>query len=307
MRSRGIAVVAAVWLGLISPVASALQVFACEPEWAALVRMLAPEAQVRVATHAGQDPHEIDARPSLIAALRQADVAVCTGAGLEAGWLPMLQSRAGNPRVQPGQPGMIEMARFTTLIDPRPATLSPFAGDVHPEGNPHFHLDPARWPALARGLAEALGRVVPAQATAYRQRAEGFAERWQRRVAEWKSRLTGASRMRLAVQHTTFAYLFDFAGVRVVADLEPKPGVPPTSGHLSATLAALRGEPPHAVWIAAYQDPRPARWLAAQLPGLRWVQHPATVVETAAEAELVAWFDALVEALVALERSGPPR
>lgn len=285
--------------------AHALNVFACEPEWAALVRTLLPEARLTVATTAAQDPHEIEARPSLIAALRRADIAVCTGAGLESGWLPMLQSRAGNVKVQPGQPGMIEMARFTRLIDPRPATLSPFAGDVHPEGNPHFHLDPARWPELARGLASALGRIMPAQSAIIDARAQGFAARWTDHLARWRSRLAGSDRARLAVQHTTFAYFFAFAGARVVADLEPRPGVPPTPGHLSETLAALRGRAPEAVWLATYQDPRSARWLIEQLGHGRLIVLPATVEAGADEVGLVRWFDALVEALAALTATVP--
>lgn len=290
---------------LASSGARALEIFACEPEWAALVRILLPEARLTVATHAGQDPHEIEARPSLIAALRRADAAVCTGAGLEAGWLPMLQARAANPKVQPGAPGMIEMARFTRLIDPRPASVSPFAGDVHPEGNPHFHLDPGLWPELARGLGQALARLEPREAAAIELRRRAFEARWTERVRGWKGRLTGASRVRLAVQHTTFAYFFVFARARIVADLEPKPGVPPTPGHLSATLTALRNEPPHAVWIASFQDARPARWLAGQLGGVRLVTLPATVDPSADETALVRWFDALVETLAELGATAP--
>ncbi len=295
MRLVGLALVVAALIA--APGARALEVFACEPEWAALVRILLPEARITVATHAGQDPHEIEARPSLIAALRRADAAVCTGAGLEAGWLPMLQSRAANAKVQPGQPGMIEMARFTRLIDPRPASLSPFSGDVHPEGNPHFHLDPSRWPELARGLAQALTRLAPGHSTAMAERARAFEARWAERTRGWQARLAEAKRVRVAVQHTTFAYFFAFAGARVVADLEPKPGVPPTPGHLSATLGALRGAPPHAVWIATYQDARPARWLVGQMAGVRLVMLPATVDEAADESALVRWFDTLVGAL----------
>lgn len=282
----------------------ALEIFACEPEWAALVRILLPGARLTVATHAGQDPHEIEARPSLIAALRRADAAVCTGAGLEAGWLPMLQARAANPKVQSGQPGLIEMARFTRLIDARPASLSPFAGDVHPEGNPHFHLDPERWPELARGLAQALARLAPGERAAIAERARAFEARWSEHVRSWRARLGGAGRVRLAVQHTTFAYFFAFAGAHVVADLEPKPGVPPTPGHLSATLAALRAEPPHAVWIASYQDSRPARWLVGQWPGVRLIVLPATVEAQADEAALVRGFESLVGTLAALGGAG---
>ncbi|MFN5701189.1 MAG: metal ABC transporter solute-binding protein, Zn/Mn family, partial [Betaproteobacteria bacterium] len=118
------------------------QVFTCEPEWAALVLELMPQAQVFWATTALQDPHHIEARPALIAQLRKADLAVCTGAGIEEGWLPALQQRAANPKVQDGALGMFYAAQTVSLIDPRAATLNPFAGDIHPGGNPHLHADP---------------------------------------------------------------------------------------------------------------------------------------------------------------------
>ncbi|NCV32482.1 MAG: zinc ABC transporter substrate-binding protein, partial [Betaproteobacteria bacterium] len=133
----------ALWL-LGSTQAKAITVFACEPEWAALTKALMPEAIVRSATTHLQDPHHIEARPSLIAQLRGADFAICTGAELEAGWLPMLQERAGNPKVQNGQPGMFFAAEHVTLIDPFKGAITPFSGDVHAQGNPHFHTDPQR-------------------------------------------------------------------------------------------------------------------------------------------------------------------
>jgi len=141
--------------------AQAMTVFACEPEWAALTKTLVPEATVRTATTHLQDPHHIEARPSLIAQLRGADFAICTGAELEAGWLPMLQDRAGNTKVQNGRPGMFYAAQYVELIDPFKGTITPFSGDVHAQGNPHFHTDPRRVMLVAKGLAGRLGQLFP--------------------------------------------------------------------------------------------------------------------------------------------------
>src|SRR5688572_13524375 len=168
-------------LVLAASSAQALTVFACEPEWAALVRELAPHAQVRSATHARQDPHHIEARPSLIAALRQADLAICTGASLEAGWLPALQQRSGNGRVQKGAPGMLFTAEQVTLIDPRAGGSTPFEGDVHAEGNPHIQLDPRRM----REVAEALGKRLQALEP---QREAEIRQRWTAWDADWRAR-----------------------------------------------------------------------------------------------------------------------
>lgn len=282
--------------------AQALTVFACEPEWAALVRELAPHAEVRTATHARQDPHHIEARPSLIAGLRQADLAVCTGASLEAGWLPTLQQRSGNARVQKGAPGMLFAAEQVTLIDPRPAG-SPFEGDVHAEGNPHVQLDPRRMREVAEALATRLQALEPQRQAEIRQRWTAWDADWRARIAGWERKAAPLRGMRVAAQHTTFAYLWRWLGIEQMADLEPKPGMPPTPGHLQRVLEQARAQPPKAVVVSAYQDPRSAQWLAQQLgTGTVVLQLPATVTEEPPTATLAAFYDHLLDRLLAVAR-----
>lgn len=299
-RLRRAAALAA--LALASHGAQALTVFACEPEWAALARELAPHAQVRSATHALQDPHHIEARPSLIAALRQADVAVCTGAALEAGWLATLQQRAGNPRVQPGAPGMVLASEHVKLIDPRPAG-SPFEGDVHAEGNPHLQLDPKRLRDVGEVLAARLQAADPQRAGEIRQRWTAWDADWRNRIAQWERKAASLRGMRVAGQHTTFGYLWRWLGVEQVADLEPKPGMPPTPGHLQRVLELTRANPPKAVVVASYQDPRSAQWLAQQLGGgVTVLQMPSTVTEAPPANTLAGWYDQLLDRLLAAAR-----
>ena len=283
--------------------AQALTVFTCEPEWAALVRQLAPQAEVRTATHARQDPHHIEARPSLIAQLRKADLAVCTGAELEAGWLPTLQQRSGNPRVQDGAPGMLYAAQQVTLLDPRPGGGGPLAGDVHAAGNPHAQLDPHRLLQVAAAVARRLEEIDPPGREGYRQRLAAFQTDWRGRIAQWERRAAPLRGMRVAAQHSTFAYLWRWLGIEQVADLEPKPGVPPTPGHLQKVLETVRAAPPRAVGVSAYQDPRGAQWLAQQLGGSATpLQLPSTVTEEAPTDTLAGLFDELVTRLLAAAR-----
>jgi zinc/manganese transport system substrate-binding protein len=242
-------------------------VFACEPEWAALVRVLLPEARLHVATHARQDPHHIEARPALIAQLRSADMAVCTGAALEAGWLPMLKQRAANANVRDGQPGMFYVADHVSLIDPQPATINPFAGDVHTEGNPHVQTDPRRLREAAEALSERMQAVWPAHATAVAKRHQQWDAQWQRHIERWTRDAASLRGTQVAAQHTTFGYLWHWLGMEMVADLEPKPGMPPTPGHLNSVRDALLAKPPAAVVVASYQDARAAQWLVQQLQG----------------------------------------
>lgn len=304
MRSEAVARkalgAALLWLAAALP-AQALTVFACEPEWAALVRELAPQAEVRSATHARQDPHHIEARPSLIAALRRADLAVCTGAELEAGWLPMLQQRAGNPKVRDRAPGMFYASDVVELIDPQPEGGGPFAGDVHAAGNPHLHLDPRRLLEVAEALNRELQALDPPRQAQYQARWAAFDARWRERIRAWEHQATPLKGMRVAAQHTTFAYLWDWLGIEQVADLEPLPGMPPTPGHLRRVLEQVRHQPPRAVVAAAYQDPRSAQWLAQQIGGgVPALRLPATVDED--DAGLDTLFDTLIGQLLAAAR-----
>jgi zinc/manganese transport system substrate-binding protein len=276
--------------------AAALTVFACEPEWAALTRVLWPEAKVHVATHVGQDPHHIEARPALIAQLRQADLVVCTGGELEAGWLPVLQQRAGNPRAQ----DVFFAADQVKLIDPQPSAVgSPWAGDVHAHGNPHVHLDPRNLLSVANALAARLSTVLPGQQAVLEQRRQAFAQRWSGLLAQWGAQAAPLRGKTVAVQHASFGYLWHWLEMRPVADLEPKPGMPPTPGHLQRLLETLKPQPPMAVVIAVHQDARAGRWLSGQLgPAVPLLTLPATVAENADGAALERWMQTLVSSLL---------
>jgi len=284
--------------GLAAP-AAAFTVFACEPEWAALTRVMLPTARVHVATHAGQDPHHIEARPALIARLRSADLAVCTGASLESGWLPTLQERAGNARAR----DVFFASDHVEPLDPQPGAIgTPWAGDVHAEGNPHLHLDPRRLLEVARALGERLGMEIPAERVGIDTRRAAFEARWRQQMAAWERLAAPLHGRQVAAQHTGFGYLWPWLGMRQTADLEPKPGMSPTPGHLQRLLDGLRSAPPMAVVISGYQDPRPGRWLTTQLgrtgAKVPLLVLPATVPEDAGERELVQWFEGLLRELL---------
>jgi zinc/manganese transport system substrate-binding protein len=300
--SRLLAALVSVFL---SSSASALEVFACEPEWAALVKVLAPEARVTTATHAHQDPHYIEARPALIGALRRADLAVCTGASLEVGWLPMLQQRAANAKVRNGGPGMFYAAEAVDLIDKRDY-VDRSMGDVHAEGNPHFHLDPHRFKTVAKALALRLGNIDPASAQAYGERYDSWASDWEQRIAEWNARAAPLRGREVVAQHTAFAYLWSWLSISQVGDLEPKPGVPPTMSHLQELLQGVRSKPPMAIVRALHHEPQAAQWLAEQT-GRPLLVLPATVTPDGPTADPAGLFDALIEQLLgAAERTPRP-
>lgn len=244
------------------PVHGALRVFACEPEWAALIRELAGDrAEVFSATTAQQDPHRIEARPSLIAQLRRADLLVCTGAELEAGWLPMLLRRANNAKVQIGAAGHFEAAAHVELLE-KPARADRADGDVHAAGNPHLHLDPRNIARVARALSARLAELDAANAATYQARHDDFQQRWRRAIERWEDSAAPLRGVPVVVAHRSWPYLLRWLGLEEVAALEPKPGVPPNSGHLAEVLALAQARRAPMALYAAYQDPRPARWLA---------------------------------------------
>jgi zinc/manganese transport system substrate-binding protein len=294
----GLRVFAGAGAWLLAGAAQAFTVFACEPEWAALARVVMPAANIHVATHGRQDPHHIEARPALIAQLRRADLAVCTGASLEAGWLPMLQQRAGNPRVRDGAPGMFYVADHVDLIDPQPGA-GLFDGDVHPEGNPHPQLDPRRLLDAARALADRMAGLVPAQEASIRERLARFETDWTSRIADWERRAVPLRGRTVAAQHSTHGYVWHWLGIAQVADLEPRPGMAPTPGHLQRLLQAMRAAPPLAIVVAPYQDPRAARWLAGQLgPRVPLLVLPSTVDDDAAPDALVRMVEQVLQPLL---------
>ena len=262
-------------MGLIALLASpaacaALNIFACEPEWGSLAKELGGD-KVSVYTAVGprQDPHHIEARPSLIARARNADLVVCTGAELETGWLPLVRTQSGNAKIQAGQPGDFEAARFVTLLDV-PRTVDRAQGDVHAAGNPHLHMDPRNITKVAAALAARMAQLDSAGADTYRTRGKAFAERWQQALARWEQQAAPLKGIAVVVHHKDLTYLLRWLGLREVASLEPKPGLPPTTGYLSELLARLAKDPARLILRAAYNDPRASEWLSqrAKIPAV---------------------------------------
>jgi zinc/manganese transport system substrate-binding protein len=279
------------------PVAAEIRVFACEPEWAALARDLGGDrVSVFTATTARQDPHHIEARPSLIARLRQADLLACTGAELETGWLPVLLRQSGNARVQPGRPGYFEAANHVRMLE-IPARLDRAEGDVHAAGNPHIQTDPRNIGSVAAALTQRLSEIDPAGANHYQVRQRDFAQRWNAAIKRWEQQAAPLRGVRIVVQHKGFPYLENWLGLRQITALEPKPGLEPTSGHLAELLERLRREPAQMILRAAYHDGRASEWLAERA-GIPVVVLPFTVGGTDQARDLFSLFDDTVQRLL---------
>ena len=297
-RTSFITLVVAPLALLVTPAHAALRVFACEPEWGALAQELGGNlVDVAVATSALQDPHQIQAKPSLIARARNADLVVCTGAELEIGWLPVLLQQSGNARVQPGQPGNFAAADYVRKLDV-PSQLDRSQGDVHAAGNPHIQTDPRNIAQVATALGTRLQQVDPAHASQYAKAQADFAQRWQQAIARWTAQAAPLKGAPVVSQHKAFVYLYDWLGLKEVAVLEPKPGVEPTASHLQEVLSALKGTPARMVLYSAYQDPRPSEWLSKNA-GIPAVKLPFTVGGSDGAKDLFGLFDDTLARLLA--------
>jgi zinc/manganese transport system substrate-binding protein len=295
---RWAAVLLALGAAIAAPAQAALRVLACEPEWAALAQELGGAAvEVSSATTALQDPHQVQARPSLIARVRNADLVVCTGAELETGWLPLLLQQSGNAKVQPGQPGNFAAADFVRKLEV-PAQVDRSQGDVHAAGNPHIQTDPRNIAVVAGALATRLQQVDATHAAEYRQRAADFQQKWQQALARWSAQAAPLRGLPVVAQHKGYVYLFDWLGLKEVAVLEPKPGVEPSAAHLQAVLATLKATPARMVLFSAYQDPRPAEWLGKNA-ALPVVKLPFTVGGSEGAKDLVGLYDDTLARLLA--------
>src|SRR5215510_7487614 len=178
MRRHILPLIAFALATLATPAIADLAIFATVPEWGALATDLGGDkVKVYTATNALQDPHHVEAKPSLIARARSADLVVATGAELEIGWLPLVTQQAGNPAIQPGKPGYFEAASYVTLLE-KPTRLDRSEGDVHPAGDPHIQTDPRNIGRVAGPLAQRLAEIDPQNATYYQTRYRAFAERW---------------------------------------------------------------------------------------------------------------------------------
>jgi len=278
---------------------AALNVFACVPEWAALASELGGDkVSVYQASNALQDPHRIEARPSLVARMRSADLAICTGAELEVGWLPVLLQTAGNAKVQPGKPGFIAAADLVDRLEV-PSRVDRAEGDIHPQGNPHIHLDPHNIAKVGLALTERLQQIDAANSAYYAARGRDFQARWQEAIARWEKEGANLRGRKVVCHHKSATYLLHWLGMSEVMNVEPKPGIPPSTGHLTELVARLKAEPADLIVRSMYNDPKATEWLSERT-GIPLVALPYTVGGTPQAKDLFALFD---DTLARLEKA----
>jgi zinc/manganese transport system substrate-binding protein len=298
---KKIAVVAAVFLACAAvPAQAALKVLATTPEWGSLTTELGGDkVSVYTATTAYQDVHRVEAKPSLVARARNADLVVAAGAELEVGWLPVLLQESGNSRIQPGGNGYFEADKQLRLLEV-PTAVDRSMGDVHPLGNPHAHLDARNVAIVAKALTARLEALDAANASFYEQRGADFQARWSTAMKKWEAEAAPLKGVPVVIIHRDQAYLMHWLGLKELAAIEPKPGVPPSTAYLAALVTKLTANPPKMILRNAYNDPRAAEWLAGRVHA-PVVVLPYSVGGSDAAKDLFGLFDDTIHQLLAVK------
>lgn len=235
-----VAALAAASLFAARPASAAVDVVATTSSMAALARTVGGDAvKVTVLSPPDRDAHHVLAKPSMMVAMRRADLLLAVGAELEVGWLPAALQGASNPGILPGQPGYFEAAAQVDLIETG-QSADRSRGDVHPMGNPHVYMDPLRMAVVARALGERLALLDPQNAAKFRANAEAFAKEAEERVARWRQQAKGAPGV--IFYHKDGNYLANLLNVPILGFVEPLPGIPPTAGHLKSLVEGLKGK-----------------------------------------------------------------
>lgn len=276
---------------------ASVHIFSCEPEWAALSTELGGDLiTVFSATNALQDPHYIQARPSLIAKVRKADLLICSGSGLEAGWLPLLLRKGNNPAIQPGRLGNLMASEFVTRLEV-PTSLDRSQGDQHAMGNPHIQSDPRNMTLVARVITQRLQQLDPDNASTYTTRLAVFEQEWSEAIIRWQQQAAPLRDKNIVLHHKSWAYLINWLGLKEVATLESKPGVPPSAAHLENLLARLKASPAAIIIRTPYQDSKPSQWLSNKT-GIPNTTLPFTVGGSPDATNLFSLFDSTISILL---------
>jgi zinc/manganese transport system substrate-binding protein len=297
---RGYASLAAAAL-LLAPAgagaAPALKVVTTTEGLGALVREVGGErVEVANLSRGTQDPHFVDANPTLAVKLRDADLLVDMGLDLEVGWLPPLVNQSRNPDIQPTGSRRLTAAQAVQVMDQPTGPVDRSQGDLHPAGNPHFLTDPRQVSRIAEAIAQKLAALDPAGAAGYQARLGAFQKRLASDAARWSAQLAPFRGQKIFTKHRTLTYFADWSGLLVDGYLEPKPGIEPPPSHLAELVQIARADKVRAIVVETYYDARSAA-VVSKLSGARVAMIPGDVGASRTASSYEAWMDEMVKAI----------
>jgi zinc/manganese transport system substrate-binding protein len=219
------------------------------------------------ATHIGegyQDPHFIEAKPSFVLQLRNADVWAFVGLDLEIGWMPLLLQGARNPKLDPGKPGYADVSKVIPVLDMARGNVDRSQGDVHPLGNPHYWLDPENGRRIAKLFRETFSTLDSKNAAVYAANEKAFDDRLNAAEKSWQADLAAIKGKPVVAWHTSWRYFAEYNGMNIVGFMEPKPGVPPSPAHLAGLIETMKQTGAKVIVMEPFYDKKTADFVASK-------------------------------------------
>ena len=271
-----------------------IKVVATYPYIASITKEIVKEkAQVDYLASGNLDPHFVVPKPSLSVKLRNADLLIINGAGLEIGWLPPLLNQASNRKINPGSNGFLDLSQYVDLIE-KPENVSRAMGDVHPDGNPHFHLDPYNVPIISQVITEKLCKLDSSNCDYYKNNLSDFKKRWNEKLAVWNSKMANLKGVKVYQYHKLFDYFLKRYGIISVDTIEPLPGIPPTAKHLEELILKAKSENVNMILQDVYHPIKPAKYVSEKT-GLKIIVLPHDVGAVEEAKDIFSLFDTIVE------------
>jgi zinc/manganese transport system substrate-binding protein len=274
---------------VIAPPAAKIAVVATTPDLGAIAKEIGADMiEVKTLAKPTEDPHFVDAKPSLVVTLNRADLLIEGGAELEVGWLPPLLETARNDKIAAGAPGLVIASQGIRMLEV-PATLDRSRGDVHAQGNPHFLLDPGNVKLVAAQIADHLGKIDPQRAIAYKENLATFNNRVDVKSADWAKTLAPFKGAKVVTYHNDFIYFANRYGFQVVETLEPKPGIAPSAAHIAKVIQTMKSTGARIVLVQPYQNRKTAETVARQADAtvIDYSQQPGALKNTATYFDLM--------------------
>lgn len=223
-----------------------------------------------------QDPHFVEAKPSFLLKLRQADLLIVVGLQLEIGWLPPLIAQCGNPKIQVGAGGYFDASQFAEILEIPTGTVTRAEGDVHPLGNPHYWLDPDNGRRIAKGIAAKLGELDPADSAYFQQRFQDFDKRLAAAEQKWDAEMQPFRGRKVVTYHRSFPNFAKHFDLNVIGYVEPRPGIPPTPSHTIELIGLMKRENCKVILVEPYFDLKTPNSIARET-GSKVVQYLPSV------------------------------
>lgn len=284
------------WLLLPLSLFAHMNVAVSYPYIGAITKAIAKEhVDIIVLAKGNWDPHFVVPRPSLIAKLRRSDALIMNGAQLEIGWLPPLIRRASNRAVVPGQPTFLNLSHQVELIQ-KPKSVDRSLGDVHPDGNPHFHLDPKNILILAQVITGFLNQLDHEHKDIYEKNLQAFAGVWEKHLEKWGKRMAPKKGMKVIQFHDNLAYFNAAYGLQNIGTIEPLPGISPSSRHTLKLLKTIENQKPCCILHDVYHSTKTAEYLVKKT-GIKLILMPHDIGSLDSIESLTGLFDHLTKAV----------